>query len=162
MNTKENVKNWKEKMRNFRLLSRILIEISHKLKLINNKRNQVPFISMKFQQNKFFLCLSQSVWYFFCERFDSIIFVRTEKCLRFFIHKSANLSWVRDWRNLSFKRYCQGIETRLNAYGPLYVKKPPKYWFWFLVKRKSNKFKSKHLKLLTHAKLLGQSSRREV
>ena len=22
----------------------------------------------------------------------------------------------------------QGIETRLNAYGPLYVKKPPKYW----------------------------------
>ena len=25
------------------------------------------------------------------------------------------------WKN-------QGIETRLNAYGPLYVKKLPKYW----------------------------------
>ena len=24
--------------------------------------------------------------------------------------------------------YVQGIETRLNAYGPLYVEKQPKYW----------------------------------
>ena len=30
----------------------------------------------------------------------------------------------------TYQAHCQsqGIETRLNAYGPLYVKKPPKYW----------------------------------
>ena len=26
------------------------------------------------------------------------------------------------------KHFLQGIETRLNAYGPLYVEKQPKYW----------------------------------
>ena len=26
------------------------------------------------------------------------------------------------------QHFDQGIETRLNAYGPLYVEKQPKYW----------------------------------
>ena len=36
-------------------------------------------------------------------------------------------SWKRFEQSGKF-RIGQGIETRLNDYGPLYVKKPPKYW----------------------------------
>ena len=56
---------------------------------------------------------------------------------RLLILKSQNLTHkrLRDFikttcanANLLFKKKMQGIETRLNAYGPLYVEKPPKYW----------------------------------
>ena len=98
-----------------------------------------------------------------------------------FSKEEYNISYIFGLKSTNSKGIIQGIETRLNAYGPLYVEKQPKYWlnlaesfikaqnattgapmFWFLVQRKSNKFKSKHLKVLTHKMLIGQGSRSQV